>query len=131
MIDEHAQAMLNLLDVAITRPVFDGKVTDGTDPNAGYVLVYFDDADPEWDFEANAWRFRTTAIVHSVGGNAQAARQIGDMVRSALIAVRPVIADRSCFPIRREDGQPPQRDETTGGTVFDKIDQYVLESLPA
>lgn len=130
MIDEHAQAVLSLLDAAIALPVFDGKVPDGTDPNNGYVLCYFDDADPEFDFEANAWRYRTTATIHSVGGNAQAVRQTGGMVRSALIAVRPVIAGRSCWPITREDGQPPQRDETTGGTVFDKIDVYVLESLP-
>lgn len=133
MIDEHAAAMLALLTAAITNPrkVFDGKVDDGTDPRANpYVVVYFDSGDPEFDFEANAWRFEMTATCHCVGGNAQAARQMADLARAALVAVRPTVSGRSCFPISREPGTPPQRDESTGVLVFDQIDTYTLASLP-
>jgi hypothetical protein len=133
MIDEHAAAMLALLTAAVTSPrkVFDGKVDDGTDPRTNpYVLVYFDSSDPEFDKEANAWRFELTATVHCVGGNAQAARQMADLTRTAWLAVRPTVSGRSCFPITRETGTPPQRDESTGVLVFDQIDTYTLRSLP-
>ena len=128
MIDEHVAAVLALLDTATTIPVHDGKVPDGSTPP--YVVVYFDSSDPEFDFRAQAWQFVLTATLHSVGGNAQAARQIGDIVRSALLAVRPTISGRDCHPITREDGQPPQKDETTGQLVMDQVDQYVLRSVP-
>lgn len=133
MIDEHAAAMLALLTATITPPrkVFDGKVDAGTDPSATpYVLAYFDSADPEFDKEANAWRFETTATLHCVGGNAQAARQMADLARTALVAVRPTVSGRSCFPITREPGTPPQRDESTGALVMDQVDTYTLRSLP-
>jgi hypothetical protein len=133
VIDEHAAAVLALLNAAITTPrkVFDGKVDANTDPSVNpYILVYFDSNDPEFDKEANAWRFELTATCHCVGGNAQAARQMADLARTALTAVRPTVTGRSCFPITREPGTPPQRDESTGVLVMDQIDQYVLRSLP-
>jgi len=133
VIDEHAAAVLALLNAAITSPrkVFDGKVDANIDPGTNpYVLVYFDSSDPEFDFEANAWRFEMTATLHAVGGSAQAARQVADMARSALVAVRPTVAGRSCFPITRETGMPPQRDESTGVLVMDQIDVYTIRSIP-
>ena len=128
MIDEHAQAVLTLIDNATAIPVYDGKVPDGA--TVPYVVVYFDSADPEFDFASQAWQFVLTATVHCVGGNAQAARQIGDVVRSALLAVRPTVANRSCWPVTRDDGQPPQRDETTGSLLMDQIDLYTVRSVP-
>lgn len=128
MIDEHAAAVLTLIDNATTIQVFDGKVPDAS--AVPYVVVYFDSADPEFDLASQAWLFVLSVTVHSVGGNAQAARQVGDVVRSALLAVRPVVSGRSCFPITREDGSPPQRDESTGSLVMDSVDVYVLRSVP-
>lgn len=134
MIDEHAQAIIALLDADNGPPplnVHDGKVPPGVDPRlAPYVLVYFDSNDPEWTKEAAPWQFVLTATCHSVGGSAQAARMVADRVRTALLAVAPTVATRSCFPIVRESGMPPQRDETTGSTVFDQVDIYTLTSLP-
>jgi hypothetical protein len=133
MIDEHAAAVLALLNAAITAPrkVFDGKVDANIDPRVNpYLLAYFDSHDPEFDFEANAWRFEMTATCHCVGGNAQAARQMADLARTALVAVRPTVTGRSCFPITRDSGMPPQRDESTGVLVMDAIDQYTIRSLP-
>lgn len=135
MIDEHAAAVLALLDADNTSPalvVLDGKVPNGTLPP--YVLVYVADSDPELadstPLTGRSERYVMRAYCHSVGGNGQAARMVADRVRAALLDVVPTVAGRNCFPIRREDGQPPQRDESTGTTVIDKVDVYRLESLP-
>jgi hypothetical protein len=74
---------------------FDGKVPTGTDPKlTPYVVVYFDSNDPEADFTAAPWLFEMTATCHSVGGSAQAARMVADRVRTALLGVRPTVANR-------------------------------------
>lgn len=134
MIDEHAQAVIDLLDADNTSPplnVHDGKVPSGVDPRLSpYVLVYFDSNDPESDKEAKPWLFEMTATCHCVGGSAKASRMVADRVRAALYLVTPTVAGRSCYPITREPGVPPQRDETTGSTVMDQVDQYVIRSLP-
>lgn len=135
MIDEHAAAVLALLDADNAFPplvVLDGKVPNGTVPP--YVLVYFADNDPELadstPLTGRSDRYVVRAYCHSVGDNGQAARMVADRVRAALLDVVPTVAGRQCFPIRREDGQPPQRDESTGTLVMDKVDVYRLESLP-
>ena len=136
MIREHADAILALLRAAPgTAPlvVLDGYVPTGTTPP--YVLVYFADNDPE-DAESRSaedapGRYVVWAYCHSVGGNADAARKVGDRVRTALLGAVPAVAGRSCFPIRREDGGPPDRDESTGVLVMDKVDVYRLASEPA
>ncbi|MEU4367551.1 hypothetical protein [Micromonospora chersina] len=142
MIREHAEAILALLRTAPgTTPlvVLDGVVP--TDPATGksqlppYVLVYFADSDPEdadsRSAEDTPGRYVVWAYCHCVGGNADAARKIGDRVRTVLLGAAPVVAGRSCFPIRREDGSPPGRDESTGALVMDKVDVYRLASEPA
>jgi hypothetical protein len=134
VIDEHAQALIGLLDADNTAPAlvwFDGKVPTGTDPKVTpYVVVYFDSNDPEADFTAAPYLFEMTATCHSVGGSAQAARMVADRVRTALLGVRPTVASRACWPIVRESGTPPQRDESTGALVMDQVDVYVLRSVP-
>ncbi len=81
MINEHAAAMLALLDADNDPPalvVLDGKVPTGT--VAPYVLVYFDDTDPELPdsrpLTGASQRHVVRAICHSVGGNGQAARMV-------------------------------------------------------
>ena len=141
MIREHADAILALLRAAPgTAPlvVLDGYVpTDsaGKSQPPPYVLVYFADNDPE-DAESRSaedgpGRYVVWAYCHSVGGNADAARKVGDRVRTALLGAVPAVAGRSCFPIRREDGGPPDGDESTGVLVMDKVDVYRLASEPA
>ena len=130
----HCDALLALLRQAPgTLTVHDGAVPNGTVPP--YVLVYFADADPELPdsrpLDGASQRHILRAYVHSVGGNAAAARALGERVRAALLDVVPTVTGRECFPIRREDGQPPQRDESTGVLVMDRVDVYRLESVPA
>jgi hypothetical protein len=136
MINTHADAIMALLDGDNTAPalvVFKGSVPAATAPP--YVCVYFADADPEQPdsrpLDGTPQRFMIRAYVHSVGGNETAALAVAQRVRTALLNVVPNIAGRSCFPIRREEGQPIRRDESTGGLVQDKADVYRLESEPA
>ncbi|WP_435871301.1 tail completion protein gp17 [Micromonospora tulbaghiae] len=113
--------------------VHDGEVPDGAVPP--YVVVYFDDTDPELPdsrpLDGQPKRFVLHIYAHCVGGHAIAARAVSQRVRGALLGMRPTVTGRQCFPIRREDGQPPRPDETTGRMVMDKIDLYRLESEPA
>ncbi len=135
MIEAHAQAFLALLAADVGPPplvVYDGKVPDGATPP--YVLVYFADHDPtdvsSTRITGEARRFRQWGYCHCVGGNQTAARIVAQRVRAAVLGVVPTVAGRQCFPIRREEGQPTQRDESTG-LVMDKVDVYRLESIPA
>lgn len=135
MIREHADAVLALLRAAPGTPltVHDGAVPNGAVPP--YVVVYFADNDPEdadsRSLEDAQTRYVVRAYCHSVGGNAAASRAVGDKVRAQLLGVTPAVAGRACWPIRREDGQPPQRDESTGSLVMDRVDIYRLASEPA
>lgn len=135
MIAEHAAALLALLTADAGPPplvVLDGKVPNGVLPP--YALVYFADADPEQAESASlthrSQRHSTRAYVHSVGGNAGAARMVADRVRAAWLDVTPTIAGRTCWPIRREEGQPENPDETTGTLITDQVGVYRLDSLP-
>jgi hypothetical protein len=134
VIAEHAAALLALLDADNAAPAltwFDGKVPTGTDPKVTpYVVAYFDSADPEADFTAAPYQFEMTATCHCVGGSAQAARMVADRVRTALLGVIPAVSGRACWPVVRESGTPPQRDESTGSLVMDQVDVYTLRSVP-
>jgi hypothetical protein len=135
VIDIHAQAVLDLLTAAIASPrkVFDGQV----DPPVAdvkatpYVLAYFDAARPDLNFQGATYTFQLRITCHSVGANAQAARRVAQDAAAALLDVSPTVSGRKCYPIRWEEGTPPQRDESTGVTVMDQIDTYVLRSVPA
>lgn len=132
----HAAAFLALLNAAVGSPplvVHDGAVPQGAVPP--YVVVYFADADPidspSTHLTGEARRHITDAYCHSVGDNAGSVRVVGGRVRGALLNITPTISGRKCWPIRRTDGQPAQRDETTGRLRADKVDIYRLSSIPA
>lgn len=136
MIQAHANAVIALLDADNTAPalvIHDGKVPNGAVPP--YVLVYFDDTDPDVtesrDQTGVSQRYVLRAITHSVGTTASSSRAIAQRVRAALLDVIPAVAGRSCWPIRREEGQPTIRDETTLAASFDSVSTYRVESVPA
>lgn len=134
MIDEHAAAVLALLDADNTAPplvVYDGRVPNGVSvPANPYVLAYFAGGWPDLTFTSVTLTFQLRITLHCVGGNAQAARMVSDRARAALLDVKPTIASRSCYPIRWDLSLPPRRDETTGSMVMDQVDEYVLSSIP-
>lgn len=132
----HAEAMLALARAAPGNTpllVLDGYVPNGTVPP--YALAYFVDADPEdadsRSLEDTPGRFVLTAYWHLVAEDAAATRALADRLRAALLGVTPTIPGRSCFPIRREESNPPERDESTGTLVMDRVDVYRLASEPA
>ncbi|GHJ11214.1 hypothetical protein TPA0907_55810 [Micromonospora humidisoli] len=133
MIREHVAAVLPLLQAAPGNTplvVLDGAVPSGQMPP--YTLVYFADNDPEdRSLEDEQSRYVLWIYCHNVGGNADAARKVATRARAALLGVVPTVPGRSCWPIRREDGDPPERDESTGTLVMDQVDVYRLESVPA
>lgn len=140
----HAAAFLALLDADDANPalvVFDGHVpraSSGQPQRPPYVLVYLSVGAPgaalepgKSDATFRSQLFRTSAICHSVGVDASAARSVADRVRAAVLDVTPAVAGRSCWPIRWVDGQSARRDETTGMAVIDVIDVYEFDSVPA
>lgn len=131
---DHSDAVLTLArssgPTALT--VLDGVVA--STQTRPYVLAYFSDEDPieadstGLDMAAN--RFVLRGYFHCVGDNAAATRALADKLRGNILGVTPTVAGRACFPIRREESQPPQRDESTGTLVMDRVDVYRLESVP-
>ena len=138
-VQDHATAVLALLDADNTAPalvVLDGAVT-GTQP-LPYVLVYLMVQTPDGlaapdkvSLDFNSDVIDMWVYCHCVGGNAAAARSVADRVRTALLNVTPTIANRVCFPIRWREGNPPQRDESTGALVMDLVDVYGLMTVPS
>lgn len=137
LLDElHAQVGLDLLEATPglgATKVFDGKVPDPT-PDPPYVILY---VSVDWTrdgigtaLNADQVTVMTTYNCHCVGLTAASARAVGMLVRSALLNVRPVIAGRSCGPIKQDETLPPQRDETTGRLVMDSISVYSYLSTP-
>lgn len=146
ILQAHAQAFLDLLDADNGPPplvVLSGD--NPRDPATGfpstappYVLVYIgfrvpggaeepDKVSPE---DAASKALYTTVTCHSVGGNQHAALAVAGRVMTALLGVMPAVTGRSCGPIKRPDGNPVQRDESTGVLVSDHVDVYEFLSLP-
>lgn len=139
MIKEHAQVFLDLLGAATGSPalvVHDGAVPQGSLPP--YVLAYIAVEVPGVEIEPDksdltyaSKAVRARAILHSVGIEASAAREVADRARGALLDVRPSLAGRTSSPIRWTDGQDTRRDEQIGSDIFDQIDVYQFGSYPA
>jgi hypothetical protein len=130
------EEVLAMLHAIPNHTTYDGKVDDGAVPP--YTVVYFTITTPGGEQAPDAVNLigNSDVIVlniyaHNVGGNAQAARNVGWKVRAALLNVKPVVAGRVCHPIRQWDDAPPARDESTGKMIMDLADVYRLRSVPA
>lgn len=123
-------ALLAADPVAPPWPVYDGVVPNGA--VRPYWLVYSivsrppDDVDNAADGRSRVWEVRY--IVHSVAGNAKAARAGAERARTQLLDVSPAIPGLSCGRIRLETSDPPTRDEITGEPVMDAIQTYRLRA---
>lgn len=129
MIAEHAAAVMALLDPDPVWSPYDGALPNPT-PALPYWVVYFASAWPDLNFRGVTKTFQLRIYVHNVAGNGDAARKGSDRARALLLDVRPAVAGRTCYPIRWEESQPPQRDDTTGAVVMDAVDTYLLASVP-
>ena len=107
----------------------DGAVPTGTEPP--YRVVYTSVSTPEAiGMEDVVDRVTCTAIVHNVGGSAEAARVIADRTAAALIGLRPTVAGRDCARVRLVDAQPQRRDESAIAVTITQTDVYQYTSLP-
>ncbi len=135
MIQAHADAFLNLLRADNQLTTHDGAVSKGALPP--YVLVYLTFWTPDGELAPDAVPLTFDSDVlevrgycHCVGANGTAARAVAQRVRAALLNRRPAIPGRDCAPIRWRDGNPAQRDESTGVLVMDQVDVYGFTSVP-
>jgi hypothetical protein len=139
---EHAAAFLALMATFPQgSPVYDGAVPE---PAVGerlpppYRLVHFQFGTGYDDtgrilvgVEAGTKPLEMRAYVHSVADTARAARTVADQTYSVVHDELLVVDARTTFRIRHEDSQPPDRDTSTGRTVFAGVDVYLLVSMPA
>ncbi len=117
--------------------VHDGAVPNGSSaPRPPYAVVYFrfvtsdgERAPDLVDIEDRAQPVEMRAYVHAAGGNAKAAREVADRVYGQVFGWTPTISGLECWPVRHDDSQPPERDETDGLVVV-ALDTYRLQSVP-
>jgi hypothetical protein len=136
ILEDHAAAFLALIS-GTGLTTYDSKVDDGAP--AQYVLVYslFETPDGVLASDALSLTLASTALdvsmyVHNIGVTAQSARATASRTRTAVLDVVPVVAGRTCFPIRWREGQPGRRnEEIPGAPVFDEVHVYGWRSLPA
>jgi hypothetical protein len=135
VIQAHADAFLARLRADSQLVTLDGATDKSSAPP--YVLVYLTFWTPDGEiapdkvpltFDTDVLEVR--GYCHSVGANAMASRAVAQRVRAALLNQRLTIPGRDCFPIRWKDGNPAQRDESTGVLVIDQVDVYGFTSVP-
>jgi hypothetical protein len=122
-----------------TLVAYDSKVDDGAAPPYAKVEFYIQTpnglvAPDAISLAGDSAAIDAVAVVHSIGGDpqaARAARAVSGRVRAAVLDKVLLISGRSCFPIEWIDGQPPQRnEEIPGTTVYDQTDVYGWRSVP-
>lgn len=133
-IQDHANAVLNLLRADAQLTVYDGQVTGTADH---YALVYSfrqlpggELAPDKTSLVGDSTTVDMRFYIHCVGVDAVAARAVQGRVQAALLDVRPTIAGRECFPIRWVEGTQQEPNEETLSLVVDAVDVYSLVTVP-
>jgi hypothetical protein len=133
-LQDHANAVLNLLRADPLLTVYDGQVTGTADH---YVLVYTFRQLPTGDLAPDKIPLtgESTTVdmrfyCHCIAADAVASRAIQARVQAALLDVTPSVAGRACFPIRWVEGTQSDRNEETLSLVVDAVDVYSLVSVP-
>lgn len=133
-LQDHANAVLNLLRADALLTVYDGQVTGTADH---YVLVYTFRQLPGGDLAPDKTPLTGDSITvdmrfycHCVGADAIASRAVQARVQAALLDVTPTVSGRACFPIRWVEGTQTDRNEETLSLVIDAVDVYGLTSVP-
>lgn len=138
-IQDHADAVLGLLEADADLKVYDGLVPKGA--AAPYVkvdlLVQTPDgltAPDKVPFSGDSDVIEMWIYCHCVGAGLNAgrsARAVSGRVRARLLNVKPTLPGRVVFPIRWREGQPPQPNEETLVPVVDLVDVYGFTSNPS
>lgn len=118
-------------------PVYHGAVPSTPPPKPPFVVVHFrfitsdGERAPEFvDIEDKTQQLDMRAYVHSAGQNAMAALEVADRIYSQVLGWAPTVGGAECWPVRHDDSQPPDRDETNG-LVVTAVDVYRLVTIPA
>lgn len=130
--EDHAQVAFTLLATNTNLTgVFDSVVPNPT-PAPPYVLIYPTVSWPRdgvgTALDAEQVTVTTTWNCHCVGLTPEAARAVSMQVRTSLLNARPSITGRVCSPIKQDDAQPPNRDESLAYPVFDAVSVYSFTS---
>lgn len=135
-IQDHADAGLGLLRADTGLAIYDGAVPKG--PADHYVLVYTYRELPTGLVAPDKVKLTGKSTVvnmvmycHCVGTDGVTSRAIQGRVQAALLDVIPVVAGRTCFPIRWAEGTQAERDEEILALVVDNVDVYGWTSVAA
>jgi hypothetical protein len=133
-IQDHVDAGLGLLRADSGLTVYDGAVPKS--PADHYVLLYTYRELPTGLIAPQKIKLTGKSTVvnmwmycHCIGTDAITSRAIQGRVQAALLDQTPVVAGRTCWPIRWVEGTQAQRDETTGPLVIDNVDVYAWSSI--
>jgi hypothetical protein len=132
---DHVDAYLALLraaaDLTVYPAIEGGTKTVPSVASPPYVAAHFAAERPSGGrLDMRSTRMVVRGYLHCVGASDIAARVVSGKVAAVLLDVRPVIAGRSCAPIRHETSREPRNDESTGALVATLTEVYRLETLP-
>jgi len=127
-----AQAALVSPPFAVYPDVAGGPSTVPPGAMPPYVSVHFATENSDGGrLDLRSTRTRTRAYAHCVGANDIAARAMVDQVAVAWLDVRPVIAGRTCDPIRHEQTREADVTEPVAQTTVTLTAVYRFETGPA
>lgn len=140
----HAAAVLDRIEAAPPATpvmvVHDGKVPDAPDPGAvpPYAVVRFNfrkltatESPGTTSLTFDSVTYQIEATVYSVGKDARATRGIAMRVEAQLLNWTPVVANRTCTPVRQISNDTLPADEAMGVPVEQQVDVYQFLSQPA
>jgi len=134
-VQDHADAGLNLLRADVGLTVFDGAIPPGSTADH-YVVVYTYRELPTSLAAPDKIKLTGKSTVvnmvlycHCVGTDGITSRAVQGRVQAALLDQIPVVAGRTCQPIRWDSGNQEQRNEVLGSLVVDTVDVYAWSSV--
>lgn len=135
-VQDHVDAALSLLHADTGLTVYDGAVPANTAPPNHYVVVYTYRELPTGLAAPDKVKLTGKSTVvnmvlycHCIGTDGITSRAVQGRVQAALLDQTPVVAGRTCLPIRWDSGTPAQRNEDTGPLVVDNVDVYAWSSV--
>lgn len=132
---DHIEAGLALLRAdtgLVVYPDAEGYVPDQRADE--YVRVYtsierpLTDPASKMDGRTSAWVVRW--YCHNVGSTEHSATAISMRVRAALLDIKPTITGRICGFIRHDSSVPTNPNDTTGETIYDRVEVYRMRTSP-
>ena len=126
----HTDAVLALLEGAVSLNVHDGKVPVGA--ALPYVVLFTDDGlDEATNIEAVPDLLTVKVQVTGSGLNRTSVQIATGKAHAALVGVIPTVAGRSCSPLRQVNSRPITEDRDVTPSVLYAVNEYEFHSVPA